>query len=218
MYPTGTHHFAARRVCVALLWAGTLGVLGGGCSESPKASDESSAKAVAATPEVAPAQEALGMPTPSAVDGMSGVTGPQLLRLVRQYSKGALVNLWASWCGSCKKELPLLMELDTVYRNHGIGLLLVSADEESALPAARSLLDELQIHRPAYFIAGSVADFKRTLYPRWKGGVPATFLIDATGKVRYFWNGPVLAEEVSPVVQGFLSGEAIDGESDVAAR
>lgn len=126
--------------------------------------------------------------------------------------------MWASWCGNCKKELPILAELADIYRDQGLGLLLVSADTPDAYPAARALLNDLGIDRPAYYLAGSVAAFKRTVHPRWKGAIPATFLIDSEGKVRFFWNGPVAADELAPVVQRYLSGEVVDGELDVAAR
>ena len=48
--------------------------------------------------------------------------------------------------------------------------------------------------------------------------IPAgPFLLDAAAKVRYFWNGPVLAHEITPIVQGLLAGEPTDGMTDYAA-
>ena len=166
-----------------------------------------------APPEAPPAVE-----KPPVLSGMPGLTGPDLLSLVGKFDKGALVNIWASWCGSCKKELPMLAQVHDEYGPHGLGLVLVSADEPNLMPAARKLLDEVGITQDAYYLAGRVSLFKRAVEPRWQGAVPATLLIDKRGKVRYFWNGPVLAEEISPIAQGFLSGEEIDGMSDLAAK
>ena len=59
--------------------------------------------------------------------------------------------------------------------------------------------------------------FKQALDERWKGAIPATFLLDDQAKVRFFWNGPVWPHEVAPIIQGLLSGQAIDGMLDVTA-
>jgi hypothetical protein len=44
--------------------------------------------------------------------------------------------------------------------------------------------------------------------------IPASFLFDSTGKLRYFWAGEVYEKELLPVVEGFLRGKDIDGTSD----
>ena len=112
----------------------------------------------------------------------------------------------------------MLAQVHQEYGAHGLGLVLISADEPHLLPAAREMLDQVGISKDAYYLAGRLSVFKRTVDPRWEGAVPATFLIDRKGRVRYFWNGPVMAEEISPVAQGFLLGEDIDGMSDFAAK
>jgi hypothetical protein len=46
--------------------------------------------------------------------------------------------------------------------------------------------------------------------------LPATFLFDSTGKLRYFWGGPVLENDVAPLLRRYLAGEHIDGEANFA--
>ena len=41
--------------------------------------------------------------------------------------------------------------------------------------------------------------------------LPASFLFDKTGKLRYFWGGPVYEEELVEVVDQFLAGTLVDG-------
>jgi hypothetical protein len=43
-------------------------------------------------------------------------------------------------------------------------------------------------------------------------------LFDATAKLRYFWEGPMLESEITPILQGFLVGEKIDGATRPALR
>jgi hypothetical protein len=48
--------------------------------------------------------------------------------------------------------------------------------------------------------------------------LPASFLFDDAGKLRYFWGGEAFESEIMPIVEGLLAGHPIDGESrfDVA--
>ena len=43
--------------------------------------------------------------------------------------------------------------------------------------------------------------------------LPATFLYDARGKLRYYWGGPAYEHEILPIIEGLLRGDAIDGEA-----
>jgi hypothetical protein len=46
--------------------------------------------------------------------------------------------------------------------------------------------------------------------------IPATFLLDDQRKVRYFWGGPAYEHELLPIIEGFLAGREIDGQSNVS--
>jgi thiol-disulfide isomerase/thioredoxin len=147
------------------------------------------------------------------------VTGAELrAEIAKSGRKATLVNVWASWCGSCKKEVPMLLELARGLASEGVTLILVSADEPNSRDKAVELLRADGADLPSRALGGGVDSFRHAIDERWQGAIPATFLLDASGKVRYFWNGPVLETEISPVVQGLLAGEAIDGMSDLAAH
>lgn len=147
------------------------------------------------------------------------VTGPQLrAEIAASGRKATVVNVWASWCGSCKKEIPMLLELARGLSSEGVTLVLVSADEPSSRDKAVELLRADGADLPSRVLGGGVDAFRHAIDERWQGAIPATFLLDASAKVRYFWNGPVLETEISPVVQGLLAGQAIDGMTDLAAH
>jgi hypothetical protein len=71
---------------------------------------------------------------------------------------------------------------------------------------------------PTLAVAGSMRAFKDALRPDWRGAIPATFLFDATAKLRYFWEGPMVENEITPILQGFLLGQKIDGATRPALR
>jgi thiol-disulfide isomerase/thioredoxin len=162
-------------------------------------------------PPVVPQPAPLALPI--AVDGMIDLTGDDLVPTLRKAGgKGVLVNLWASWCGSCKAEVPVLTDLIAGLEGSGLSLLLISADRSPDRAKAAAFLRERNLPLPGYLLAGKVNAFIRAINPRWDGGIPATFLFDSEARLRFYWAGPVQAHEVLPVLQGFLAGEAIDGE------
>src|SRR6185503_15635897 len=53
-----------------------------------------------------------------------------LLRVKRTRAKGVVVNAWASWCGSCKADIPALLALRKTF-GADVEVFLVSVDEEA---------------------------------------------------------------------------------------
>lgn len=160
--------------------------------------------------------------TPS---GLLGVGAETLLARVRASGasgapgaagvKGILVNAWASWCGSCKGDIPLLLRLPKTFGSR-IEVIFVSVDEPDSQPAAMEMLLSLQVPLPSYVVDEPLDVFKVGINPRWPGMLPATFLFDGTGKLRYYWGGPVLEPDVVPLLRRYFAGEHIDGEANFA--
>jgi thiol-disulfide isomerase/thioredoxin len=44
-----------------------------------------------------------------------------------------LINFWATWCGPCREELPLLVDLYQKYKERGLEILSISTDDDQAL-------------------------------------------------------------------------------------
>ena len=86
-----------------------------------------------------------------------------------------LVNLWATWCAPCKKEMPLLDAL-ALEREGSLRVLTVSQDKQGA-----------NVVEP-YFAAASFAKLQPWLDPQAKllehfgDGLPITILYDASGR------------------------------------
>ncbi|HVW28188.1 MAG TPA: TlpA disulfide reductase family protein [Polyangiaceae bacterium] len=161
--------------------------------------------------ERAAAAPTLGHPTR---EGLVALGAAGLLERIQHTSaQGVLVNVWASWCGSCKADLPMLVRLRAAFGSR-IELMLVSVDEESALPRAAEMLRTFGAPSPSFVVDEPLEAFKAAIDPRWPGMLPATFLFDASGKLRYFWGGPANEDDIVPLLKRYLSGEHIDGESN----
>lgn len=107
-----------------------------------------------------------------------------------------LLNVWASWCVSCRVEHPLLVELAKAKVLPIVGLDYKDKDDE-----ARAWLAQ---HGDPYTV--SVVDSDGRVGIDWGVyGVPETFLIDKAGMIRYKHIGPLsvdaLQTKILPLVR-----------------
>jgi thiol-disulfide isomerase/thioredoxin len=145
-------------------------------------------------------------------DGLQPIDGPELLAHIKQSArKATLVNVWASWCGSCKRELPMLLDLGKALDVEGIGVVLVSVDKPSERAAAAALLKTFDPQPASFINKGKLGPFKRALNPGWKGALPATALLDSNAELLWFWPGPVVEHEITAIVSQFLAGQTLQG-------
>lgn len=197
-----------------------------GCSKKTAGPDQVAVAEPSAEPSTAPsAVEAPAAPpaaveAPPAAEAASGSKLPVLsadgilARIRASGKKGVLVNAWATFCGPCRRELPLLETLAPNLRTSGVDVLLVSMDEPEEAPKAAAFLENLHLTLPSVIAERPLGVFKQGLNPRWPGMLPASFLFDASGKLRYYWGGEAFESELVPVLTAFAEGKPIEGEAD----
>ncbi|WP_227014595.1 MULTISPECIES: TlpA family protein disulfide reductase [Nocardiopsis] len=118
------------------------------------------------------------------------------------YEGGILVlNVWASWCGPCRTEQPVLDEVHTEYADLGVDFLGVNIKDDET--AARSYVDSKDVAYPSlYDQPGKVPQaFRDTVPPR---SIPSTLVIDPEGRIAARVIGPTtygqLTELLNPLV------------------
>ena len=93
-----------------------------------------------------------------------------------------LLNFWASWCGPCRQEMPLLDKLQERYGSYGFKVLGVNVEEDSA--KAKKLLKDIPVSFPILF------DDKNRASEAYKvAAMPSTVMIDRDGNMRYLHKG-----------------------------
>lgn len=100
----------------------------------------------------------------------------------------AVVNLWASWCGPCREELPVLQQYaeDTAGAVHVVGVIT-----RDSRRAAATLATDVGVTFPGVY------DREALLLAELPAvGLPATLFIDADGRIRHLHNSPVDADEL----------------------
>ncbi len=101
------------------------------------------------------------------------------------HGKVWLLNVWASWCGACKDEHPVLMDLS----RQNI-LPIVGVDYEDTREAGEATLKKLgNPYTQVIADADGKAFFNYGVY-----GVPESYLIDKQGVIRYKLTGPIKVE------------------------
>jgi thiol-disulfide isomerase/thioredoxin len=97
--------------------------------------------------------------------------------------KVVLLDVWASWCGPCKQELPMLDDMAKRLRADGVEVLAVSIDQERAnlvkFLKARPRWSLTIAHDPKGAIADRLGPEK----------MPTSYIIDREGIIRYVNSG-----------------------------
>ncbi|MEE4245994.1 MAG: TlpA disulfide reductase family protein [Kangiellaceae bacterium] len=93
-----------------------------------------------------------------------------------------MVNFWASWCGPCRQEMPLLDNFYKKYNKLGFVLLGVNVEEDSS--KAQGYLREVPVTFPILFDnTNSVSKMYDV------DAMPSTVLIDREGNLRFLHRG-----------------------------
>ena len=94
-----------------------------------------------------------------------------------------LLNVWATWCTSCREEMQDLAAIDRAYAPHGLTVLAVSVDKGDGTRVKRFAEAEKLPFRIAHDPAGEV---QRTFQAV---GVPETYLISGNGRLLWVQRG-----------------------------
>ena len=104
------------------------------------------------------------------------------IRLSELRGEVVLINFWASWCGPCRQEMPILSELHDKYKAMGFTVLGVNVEENSS--AARKLLKDMPVSFPVLFDNDSSVSKQYDV-----AAMPSTVLVDRNGDMRYLHRG-----------------------------
>ncbi|HEX5999450.1 MAG TPA: TlpA disulfide reductase family protein [Hyphomicrobiaceae bacterium] len=91
--------------------------------------------------------------------------------------KVVLLNLWATWCLPCRKEMPSLDRLQAALGSDKFEVVALSVDRKG-LEASKKFLDEIKVEHLGLYVDPTA----RTNTMLRAIGLPATILIDAQGR------------------------------------
>ena len=109
--------------------------------------------------------------------------GGKSIDLTQFKGRVVMINFWATWCGPCRQELPLLEDIYKKYKPMGFTMLGVNVEPDSTAAEAW-----LQKQKPVSFpIAFDVDSKVSKLYK--VAGMPSTVFVDRKGNVRVMHKG-----------------------------
>jgi len=104
------------------------------------------------------------------------------LRLEEYRGQVVLINFWASWCGPCRQEMPILDRLHQRYEDTGFAVLGVNVEGEVA--PAQKIVDKTNVTFPVLIDEGQSVSQLYDLE-----AMPSTVVVDRDGVVRYVHRG-----------------------------
>jgi peroxiredoxin len=118
---------------------------------------------------------------PAPAFSLATVSGEQAT-LSQYKGQVVLVNFWATWCGPCQQEMPLLEQMYKKYQPAGFTLIGVNVDKEA------SPVKALLARRPVSFpvLLDPANEVSKAYHV---DEMPSSVIIDRKGQIRYIHRG-----------------------------
>lgn len=91
--------------------------------------------------------------------------------------KTIFLNIWATWCGPCRVEMPSIQSLYGKVNQDNILFVMISVDRREDLEKVKNFVNEKNYTFPVYTPAGALPDQLQV------GAIPTTFVINPDGKI-----------------------------------
>jgi peroxiredoxin len=113
--------------------------------------------------------------------------------------KVVVLDFWATWCGPCRSEIPGYVKLQEKYKDKGLVIIGVSLDQQGPEVVKKFMRD---FHLNYQVVMGDDA-----VVEAFGGvdGIPSTFIIDRTGKIRDKKVGAMETAEYEKVLLQYLN-------------
>jgi thiol-disulfide isomerase/thioredoxin len=110
----------------------------------------------------------------------------QNFRLADFQGKVVVINLWASWCGPCRREVPEYEKVRLEYRDQNVEFIgLTTEDPRRATEQVQRFLRDVSF---GFRLGWADRELARTLM-NGKESIPQTLVIDPEGRIVSHWQG-----------------------------
>jgi peroxiredoxin len=148
------------------------------CNSTEDTSKTNSPAASPATkPRVNPGLTAL---PPNVLQAELRTADGSSIKLANYSGKVVFLNLWATWCGPCRREIPELVRLHKEFESRGVEVIgLSTEDPEASAEAVREFVRELHMDYHVGWAPPEVAG----ILMQGRGSIPQSFVISRDGRI-----------------------------------
>lgn len=107
-----------------------------------------------------------------------------------------IVNFWATWCGPCKEEIPILIKLQSTFGARGLQIVGIAADSPAKVV---NFSESVRMNYPVLVDEAGALEFSRRLGNRL-GLLPHTVVFRPGGEVIYAKLGPITEIELGDII------------------
>lgn len=121
-------------------------------------------------------------------------------KIADKKGKVLLVNMWATWCGPCRSEMPTLVKLQEANRDKGLEVIGLNTDDEK-VEDIEKFAEDMKLN---YTLVWGDTELQSALVKISKfGGIPQSFIIDRDGNLRGVFRGanPADVKKMSELVE-----------------
>jgi cytochrome c biogenesis protein CcmG/thiol:disulfide interchange protein DsbE len=112
--------------------------------------------------------------------------------------KVVLLNFWATWCVPCLSEMPRFVAWQQEYGGRGLQVIGISMDDEEQ--PVRITYQKYRLNYPVVMGDEKIGEMYGGIF-----GLPVTFLIDRSGKIRFKHEGDTDIKTIESEMRGLLS-------------
>ncbi len=168
---------------------------GGDRRDNPSQDAQQAEAASTATSET---PSLVGQPRPEFT--LPDLSGNQ--RSVKEWNGKVLaVNIWATWCGPCKEEIPLFNTLQQQYGPRGMQFIGVAMDDKESV---QTYIKTNAIEYPVLVDGEEVAERLAIRYGDDQGVVPYTAFIDRQGRIAFIQYGAMSGDLAREIIESLL--------------
>lgn len=110
--------------------------------------------------------------------------------------KPVVINFWATWCGPCRAEMPMLQ---STWERFGESVTIVGVDVDEAPAVVQTFVDDLGLTFPIALDEGAEVSGRYNVR-----GLPTTLFVDSNGIIRQIYPGElhsaILAEGIREIL------------------
>jgi thiol-disulfide isomerase/thioredoxin len=125
--------------------------------------------------------------------------GDIVAELQKQDDTTRVVNLWATWCAPCVKELPHFIAEQQASKDKKLKIILLAVEDKKA--TVEAFIKRKNYTANFAFLDETDANkWIPQINPDWEGEIPVTLVVNNAKKIKHFHSGDLTAEALKELI------------------